>query len=69
MDLNKEADKKYLFGTEGRVRESKRNVQQLNYDMPTAAGQSGSPIVRKVGKNNYEVIGVHTRYIEAAKVG
>ncbi len=69
MDLNKEPDQKFLFGTEGRVRESKRNIQQLNYDMPTAAGQSGSPIVRRVGKNNFEVIGVHTRYIEASKTG
>ena len=70
IDLNDSNDgKKWLFGTDGLVRESKRSFQQLNYDIPTAPGQSGSPIIRKVGKNNYEVIGVHIRYIESAKVG
>ena len=53
LDLNNTPGKKWLFGTEGLVWESKKSMQQLNYHIPTAGGQSGSPIIRKVGKNNY----------------
>ncbi len=47
-----------MYGYSGKwVKESE---SRLKYNIPTSAGQCGSPIFRKEANNSYSVVGIHT---------
>lgn len=51
-----------MYGSEGEVRSDNHDI--LRYQIPTTAGQSGSPIFFQK-ENEYFVIGVHTTGVTA----